>query len=355
MRQLYVLPWVLVLTVVAGRLGAQDAQFSQFFTTPTLLNPALTGLFNGRYRVALNHRSQWGQALESPFSTSAFAADFHYDLQPKRRNSDAFGGGVYFLNDRVAEVGFTNNQAMFAAAFHKSLDARGLHTLSLGVQAGIVQRNVGYGDLTFPDEFDGLSAFVPNSTGELLPENSIAFGDYQLGLNYSYSPTYRGTGYTAGISVHHLSSPEQSFYADLAASSPVEVTNRLYRRYGAYVSVRLPVGRTAELLPRVYYLHQGPHEVTQAGLTLRLPTRADGASAMHLGGWARAVQNTQGYRPESLTALVGLEVDGFLFGFSYDTSIHPLAVSPRHRGAFEISASYTGRTDDDEAVPCPRF
>jgi hypothetical protein len=50
-----------------------------------------------------------------------------------------------------------------------------------------------------------------------------------------------------------------------------------------------------------------------------------------------------------------MEVDGFLFGFSYDATIHPLAVSARHRGAFEISASYTGRTDEDEEVPCPQF
>ena len=335
--------------------AAQDAYFSQFFTSPSTLNPALTGLFSGRYRVAINHRSQWGQVLQDPFQTSAFAADFHYALQPKRRGSDAFGGGVYFLNDRMPEVGFTTNHAMVSAAFHKTLDARGEKVLSLGGQAGVVQRNVGYGDLTFEDEFNGLTAFVPRTTRETLPENSVAFGDYQLGINYSRSPTRRQTGYVLGVAMHHLTTPEQSFYADLTAGNEVEVTNTLYRRYSGYLNFRIPTGINTEVSPRIYYTQQGPHTMLQAGSNVRLLTSDAAASALHLGGWLRGVRHVDGFGPESLTALAGLEVSGFLFGLSYDIGINSREVSSRHRGAFELSISYTGRSEDDEAVPCPKF
>ncbi|MES1226414.1 MAG: type IX secretion system membrane protein PorP/SprF, partial [Bacteroidota bacterium] len=38
---------------------AQDPNFSQFFASPLTLNPALTGKFDGVYRVAGNYRNQW--------------------------------------------------------------------------------------------------------------------------------------------------------------------------------------------------------------------------------------------------------------------------------------------------------
>jgi hypothetical protein len=54
----------LLLTVtICGALitavSAQDPNFSQFFASPLTLNPALTGKFDGVYRVAGNYRNQW--------------------------------------------------------------------------------------------------------------------------------------------------------------------------------------------------------------------------------------------------------------------------------------------------------
>src|SRR6186997_2334542 len=38
---------------------AQDPNFSQFFASPLTLNPALTGKFDGTFRLAGNYRNQW--------------------------------------------------------------------------------------------------------------------------------------------------------------------------------------------------------------------------------------------------------------------------------------------------------
>ncbi len=335
-------------------LSGQDAHFSQFFASPTTLNPALTGLFSGRYRVAINHRSQWAQVLATPFSTSSFAADFHYDLNPRRRGTDSFGGGILFLNDRVPEVGWSSNQVMLAGAFHKTLDARGERVLSLGGQAGVAQRSLGYGNLTFQDEFNGVNGFNQGSGLEVLPENSVSFGDYHLGLNYSYRPA-RGVAYFAGVALHHLTKPETSFYATQTAGQDVEITSTLDRKYGVYFNLRMLIGRGAELSPRIYYLQQGSHAMANVGSNLRLPLDDGGASALHLGTWIRLARNTDGFGTESVAGLVGFEVASFLFGLSYDAGISSEAVSPRHRGAFELSVTYTGLSEDDEAVPCPKF
>lgn len=345
----------LLLGGILGTATAQDAHFSQFFSSPTTLNPALTGLFAGRYRIALSHRSQWGQVLPTPYSTSAFAADFHYPINAKRRGGDSFGAGVYFLNDRVVEAGLSNNQFMLSGAFHKSLDGRGSQLLSIGGQLGVVQRSLGFGDLTFQDQFNGTTGFDAGAGAEVLPENSVSFGDFQLGINYSILPRRRELGVFAGLALHHLTRPELSFYADATAGDEIEVTNTLYRRYSAYLNFRIPTGREAQLSPRIYYVTQGPHVMINTGANLRLLLQDASGTAIHLGGWLRLVNDLEGLGPESGVALVGFEVSSFLFGLSYDVGISGRRVSPRHQGAFELSVTYIGLSEDDEAVPCPKF
>ena len=47
---------MLLMTLV---LKAQDVHFSHIHASPTIMNPAMTGLFDGDLRLILNYRSQW--------------------------------------------------------------------------------------------------------------------------------------------------------------------------------------------------------------------------------------------------------------------------------------------------------
>jgi type IX secretion system PorP/SprF family membrane protein len=345
---------VLILWWVAAGLEGQDARFTQFYASPQTLNPALTGLFSGRYRMVVNHRAQWGRTLEEGFTTSAFAADLHYDLRPGRRSSDGFGAGVLFVADRTGTGGVASNQIMLSGAFHKALDQDGNQRISAGVQFGVVQRDVRYGSLTFQDAFNGTTAFIPGQTGEVLPTGNVAFSDLQFGLNYSLSPR-RGLGLTFGAAVHHLTSPEQSFYAEATAGQRVEVSNLLNRRYSVYGSFSLPVGRNGKLSPRGYLLSQGTHNQLNLGLNYRIQLGDLSESALHLGGYAQVVDDVTGPKPTTIGPAIGLEVGEFLIGLSYDASLKATLADERRRGTFELSISYSGRSEADEAVPCPTF
>ena len=335
--------------------GAQDYHFSQFFAAPLSLNPALTGLFPGGYRVALSHRSQWAQTLETPFSTTAFSADFKYYVNPKkRRYRDAFGVGVNFASDRLAQFNYSVNQIMIGGAFHKALDPRSNQSLSLGFQLGVVQRNVSYDQLTFEDSFDGTTTYVDGASAEELPTNNYAFGDYQLGLNYSYAPKDE-TAFLVGLAIHHFNQPEQSFYEEITRDEEIQVTNLLHRRYSSYVNVRLPVGRGTTLSPRVYGFVQGPHQVVNAGTNLRFLINDTNGAAFHLGAYARGAGNDSGFGLDSAVGMVGVELSSFLVGVSYDVGLNGLQTSRRNQGAFELNIAYLGKENDDEAVPCPKF
>ena len=64
-----------VTVMLAFSVVAQDPNFSQFFASPLTLNPALTGKFDGDFRVAGNYRNQW-PAFNNAYTTSTLSLDF---------------------------------------------------------------------------------------------------------------------------------------------------------------------------------------------------------------------------------------------------------------------------------------
>ena len=46
-----------IIVCMSSATLAQDPNFSQFFASPLTLNPALTGKFDGLYRIAGNYRN----------------------------------------------------------------------------------------------------------------------------------------------------------------------------------------------------------------------------------------------------------------------------------------------------------
>ncbi|HQU60103.1 MAG TPA: type IX secretion system membrane protein PorP/SprF, partial [Saprospiraceae bacterium] len=64
---------IIILALTAATISqAQDQHFSQFFASPLTLNPALTGTFDGKYRVAFIYRDQ------DPYKTFAGAIDLRF-------------------------------------------------------------------------------------------------------------------------------------------------------------------------------------------------------------------------------------------------------------------------------------
>ena len=92
MRSRIIYTLLLLAFIIPGDLWAQDPAFSQFFASPLSLNPALTGKFNGIFRVAGNYRNQWPQ-INNAFITSTVSVDGNI-LTNKITNGDALGIGV---------------------------------------------------------------------------------------------------------------------------------------------------------------------------------------------------------------------------------------------------------------------
>ncbi len=342
--------------LVGSQLQAQDQHFSQFYASPLTLNPALTGALEGKYRVSFIYRDQWRNALDNPYQTFSAAADFRYrHRQYKKRYRDAFGVGVLFYNDKVNQVNFSTNQLMVSGAFHKALNPESDQFLSIGLQLGMVQRNINYGQLDFDDQFNGTNGFT-DPTSEVFPENNFAFSDFQVGLHYSYAPEDK-VGFFAGAAMHHLLEPETSFFylnediddRDERLSSP------LFRKYSGHLSFQIPIGPNTQFLPRVLAYVQGPHMTLNAGANFRFLVNDVSGTALHLGGWARPVRDfDESIQLDAVVAMLGIEHQNFLLGLSYDITGGQLELNSRNQNAFEISVAYLGEYED-ETVLCPKF
>ncbi|MEO6038919.1 MAG: PorP/SprF family type IX secretion system membrane protein, partial [Saprospiraceae bacterium] len=283
--------------------AAQDKHFTQFYAAPLTLNPALTGAFEGRYRVSIIYRDQWKKVLDNPFKTFALAADLRFPARGRSNSKDALGLGLLFFNDKTGVIDFSTTQIAVSLAYHKSLGVDDRQFLSAGLQGGITQRNVNYASLTFHDQFDGSTGYTMG-TGEDLPANNFSFTDYNVGLNYTAEFGRSGRFY-AGLALHHFLQPKISFYENSGKG------DKLYRKASGQVSANIPLnpsGRVS-LEPRFLVAAQGPHLEINAGTNFRVVLNQYGGNAIHFGTWVRPVRNDDGIGLDAVVALVGLELN----------------------------------------------
>ena len=66
---------ILLTTLLVGKgVIAQDPNFSQFFSSPLNVNPALTANIYGKWRVITNYRTQWLGPVD-PYNTGTVSFD----------------------------------------------------------------------------------------------------------------------------------------------------------------------------------------------------------------------------------------------------------------------------------------
>lgn len=337
----------LIFCAFLPKAFSQDKHFTQFYAAPLTLNPALTGAFEGRYRVGAIYRDQWRKVLENPIKTFAVAADLRFSAPGKRVKEDAIGLGIMFFNDKVSVVDFSTTQIAVSMAYHKSLDSDNSQFLTLGIQGGLTQRNVNYESLDFHDEFDGITGYT-FGTGEELPENNLSFTDFNVGLNYTAEVGRSGRIF-AGLALHHFLQPQVSFYEN------DDTGDKLYMKISGQLSANIPLSRDGRvsLLPRFLIAKQGPHMEINTGTNFRVAMGQYGSTALHFGSWVRPVRNESAMGLDAVVALVGIEFSNVLVGLSYDLNLRALQAKQR-QSAFEISVAYLGEYENEEIL-CPKF
>lgn len=341
--------WMSMLTTIT----AQDAHFSQFYSSPLLLNPALAGTMDGTYRISTVYRDQWRSALEQPLKTYAFSGDTKFELNPTARQSDLVGVGLTIYADRAGLYNLNTTTVTLTGAFHKGISAKNNSYLSFGFQAGISQRNIGYEDLLFGDQFNAIDGYSL-STLEELPPNNYGVADFSVGLLYTTTPS-KDMSFTMGGGYYHFNQPNISFYSKDDNVNPSLIReNSLDAKFSLHTSMSYSNTDGIRWNPRIMYLQQGQHNEANVGLGVRFQPNPGKAQAFHFGPWLRSTNNVDGFGIESVIIMAGFEVNNWIFGFTYDQNMGDLSGTRQGLNAFEISITYIGEHDNSIGW-CPEF
>jgi len=329
---------LLTFLCISFFVKAQDPHFSQFFSSPLTLNPALTGKFDGTLRVAGNYRNQW-PAFNNVFTTSTASIDFSI-LQKNIPYNDTWGVGIIALTDKAAGGILTNNYLGISTSYHKALDEDGYSQIGAGFQATYGQKRLDNSKLVFEDQltpfgFTGVSADI-FSTDNL----NINYIDVNAGIIYTGSTTDRNN-YYIGASVYHINRPKESFKGGNWNISPRSTISA-----GGY----FPVSDLLTLHTSGIYQLQNKSSETTLGAALSAPFNEDdiNPSSVYAGLWMRL--------KDALIPYIGLEFSGMRIGVSYDINTSGLKTASQSRGGMELSLIYIKRSSEGgKGIPCPKF
>ena len=301
----------------ANRVNAQiDPHFSQYYANPLWLNPALTGVIDGDYRVSLNAKQQWGSV-----SNAYVTAGASFDKAPVKNL--AFGGMV--LNQRAGEIGYNYLNALASAAYRIRFGQQGYSMINFGVQAGILNKSFDPSKITLGDQFNsstGYNGSIPisesfSSTNTLVP-------DVNAGVMYFDGNSDNKVNPFAGVSGSHLTRPVDRFIGN-----DVRIPIRLTAHGGA----RVKISDAVDVTPNALYMKQGNAREISTGAYV----------TFYLNPEANILFGSNYRYEDAAIAFFGLHLKNTVFGLSYDFNTSNLNRATGSRGGLELSVSFTSR------------
>ena len=302
-------------------LWSQDIHFSQFNFSPLNQNPANTNLFDGDYRFVGNYRNQWPSVPVS-YNTFSFSADMNFATL---KNNDRIGAGLVFFFDRAGDSRFTSLNTALSISYIKSLDKKFHNAISVGVQLGIVNRNINYSKLTFDSQWNGDVFNQTLTTDESFSRTRFNYFDLGIGMAYRYSKNER-TNFTIGFGATHLSQPKQSFYNDNSV--------KLNPRFTVHTRAQVKVAKRLDIIPELMFQMQDSKYEMDYGAHIKyyLPMSTPHNVALNIGAYGRSA--------EAGWLFVGMDYDNLQVNLSYDINFSKLHEASRYNGGFEVSVIY---------------
>ena len=337
---------------MAEDIRSQDERFSQFYAMPMHINPAMTGAYEGTYRLTAVYRDQWYNSLGSSFKTMAAGGDTRF--QPTfggRQLKDHLGLGLFFVSDRITIYQATTNKLSGYLSYHKKLGNRIPSYLAGGIQFGVIQRNINYDNLTFGDQFNQLDAY-DRPTSESLPPNNLGVFNFSLGVSYYIQ--MEKNKYYIGVAAHNLGNPNISFFSRQDNLNPSTIIDQtLPTRYTVHLSMDMNLKYGMELQPRFIYQKQAQDNLLSLGTNVEY-TFQQKEFALIGGLWVNIINDLDGTRMSHITPLVGVKKGAFTFGFSYDWGLQDVSNNPFHLNSFEFSIRFSGDYFNEDGF-CPSF
>jgi len=312
-----------MLLLLAGLpLRGQDIHFSQMEATPTLLNPAYTGFYDGNGRFGMMYRNQWA-SVSTPFQTLSLTAEMNLWRSP--RNTQALSIGLNAFADRAGSLHYGTSSAHLSLAYYTVIGNKGQNILSFGLEGGYGLS--GY-DLSRADMQDGSEAYL---------RQQVSFPLLAAGVAWYSQPT-ADIAMKIGLSARNINRPNISYMG-------LDDT-RLERRYSLFARAEFHTDHIFSLLPMLLVQVQRQYHEAVCGLDLKWYLDNTDQQVALRGGLA--------YRlGDAVIANFMVEYNAFLFSFCYDANLSALTSASRSIGAFEVGLVYRLKFKKNYTIKCP--
>lgn len=216
------IPLLLFLLLSIVGYSQQEAQFTQYMFNTLVYNPAYAGSKDHLSMVTV-YRDQWlgwgdnGTSFSNDGRPITQSFSIHTPIQKR------VGLGLSVVNDRTGARGFTSVDASYAYRIEF-----GAGTLSVGVQAGLLNWRANWDDLNFRDPRANDTAFNDQDPGLFIP----SFG---AGLYYYTDRFYAGFSipHLANFNIRKLEPGETDEFRKIA-----QTTQHLYFTLGTAIPVK---------------------------------------------------------------------------------------------------------------------
>ena len=345
MKKIYI-TLLLLLSLLSSQ--AQDIHYTQFYNSPLTLNPALTGLFNGQWRVGAHYRNQWFSAVNngffnSPYQTPSIFVDAPFFL----KNHDAIGAGLMLFYDAAGAGTISTFTAQVSGDYIKRLGPGGKHQLSAGFQIGFTQTKLSTGDAQFANQYQGneFNANIASGVG-MIP--GIYYLNFNAGLLYYGKITSKTSVYLGGA-FFNTTTPKYNL--------TTQAKKDLFFRWNIQAGFDIGIGKRFHILPSGLFMRQSTANQLNTGLGFGYDITQ--RASVTLGLYNRVNDLTSSDRQfDAVIVYAGFEVKNFKLGASYDFTLSKLKAAGSGVGGLEISMIYIGlpkNYDVKQIMFCPRF
>jgi len=312
---------VLLLSVCTSSWG-QDPTFTQFYSNPIYLNPALAGA-TGCPRITLNYRNEWPQLTGNYVTYSAAFDSYVKDIKG--------GVGVIAMYDQQAEG--TISTTMVGGIYSYNMKINRKVSLNFGARAAYIQKYLDWEKLTFGDMIDPRRGFI-YQTGDVPRGGKRGLFDASAGL-VLFSKYFYG-----GLAAHHINRPDESMILG---------TSKLPARFTVHMGGTIPIGRRGRysdgttIKPAIIYQYQNGFQELNVGGYLNY-------ERLNIGVWYR--------NRDAMVFIVGVKADKFRLGYSYDLTVSKLGnglTGGSHEVSFQMDIKCRRKPKNFRKISCPSF
>ena len=317
---------ILILLVSQIKGVAQDPIYTQFFMVPETLSSSFTGAKQST-RAGIIHRTQWPGLNFSINTQFAFIDNWFEEI-----NS---GVGISVLNHKetTTRYNFTQVNLNYAYQFPISEEWNVRPSISVGYGA----KDFGFQNLVLEDQINIFSGIINvNSIDPINLNETIRF------LDFSASVLFNSDNSWVGFTLKHLNKPNISM--EMEGQDDLEMFmslhSSLYIPFGDYRSDN-------KLFVLANGMMQGAYNRFDLGAKYEMDRFAFGL----LAATNPIKTDPNSHFLTSINAFVGMDWEGFRFGYSYDFNVTEIG---RTGGVYELSVSYDF-LNNDNCFGCPDY